>query len=542
MADYISSLTGVAMDQALIDMAEHTSEAYAVGERNGVPVDSSDVTYHNNARYYAQQAQSIAPASVTEAVRWDVAQTALTDANRALARENIKATSYNYNLLDNSWWGSGEVINSRGITSATLQSAQYYIDRWKFTYGSNAGSFVINSNGIAMTVGDNFQCIQAIKDPNKLNGKTLTASVMLADGTIYSGAITRVNGTQQVFYNANNVYMNMRTFDDFFLRVTANMTIRAVKLEIGSFSTLAYDSPPDYGEELTRCIYSTADPTDTYANNGFGRTNPNLLDNPFWGSNEVVNQRGVTSGTVPSGVYLQDRWYYTANVSNGTYSLGTNGMTITSPSGATQRIQQRFGLGDYLGGKTITASIMLSNGSIYTGTINRTAGTQETIVATSVGVGARFLSQGYFEVLVDSGQTVTIRAVKLELGSVSTLANDVPPDYATELAKCQYYFWRLNYRSYRCISTGIATSTTETFFDAPVPVTMRDATPTVSITGTLYAVRSGTTAAITSIAAQNSVRGASLSFKGVTTGLTQLTSVPIYTAANNVTIDVSCDL
>lgn len=32
------------------------AEAWAVGTRNGIPVDSSDPTYHNNAKYYAEQA------------------------------------------------------------------------------------------------------------------------------------------------------------------------------------------------------------------------------------------------------------------------------------------------------------------------------------------------------------------------------------------------------------------------------------------------------------------------------------------------------
>ena len=111
MADYISTLSGVQMDAALMDMAEHNSEAYAVGERNGNPVGADDVTYHNNARYYAQQAQSIAPASVTEAVRWDIAQTALTDANKAQARTNIDAGKNgawsNRNLLDNAYFVGG---------------------------------------------------------------------------------------------------------------------------------------------------------------------------------------------------------------------------------------------------------------------------------------------------------------------------------------------------------------------------------------------------------------------------------------------------
>lgn len=40
-----------------------------------------------------------------------------------------------------------------------------------------------------------------------------------------------------------------------------------------------------------------------------------------------------------------------------------------------------------------------------------------------------------------NGQAIGIRAVKLEIGTVSTLALDYVPDYATELLKCQRYFY-----------------------------------------------------------------------------------------------------
>lgn len=55
MADYVSTLTGSMMDVALTDMAQHTSEAWAVGKRNGIPVEEGDPTYHNNAKYWAEQ-------------------------------------------------------------------------------------------------------------------------------------------------------------------------------------------------------------------------------------------------------------------------------------------------------------------------------------------------------------------------------------------------------------------------------------------------------------------------------------------------------
>lgn len=56
MADYVSQLTGAQMDTSLLDMAQHTSEAWAVGERNGIPVEDGDPTYHNNAKYWAENA------------------------------------------------------------------------------------------------------------------------------------------------------------------------------------------------------------------------------------------------------------------------------------------------------------------------------------------------------------------------------------------------------------------------------------------------------------------------------------------------------
>jgi hypothetical protein len=36
--------------------SESNAEAWAVGERGGTPVPSSDVTYENNSKYYAEQA------------------------------------------------------------------------------------------------------------------------------------------------------------------------------------------------------------------------------------------------------------------------------------------------------------------------------------------------------------------------------------------------------------------------------------------------------------------------------------------------------
>ena len=46
--------------------SERNAEAWAVGERNGVPVNESDQTYHTNAKYYAQRCEH-AETAATEA-------------------------------------------------------------------------------------------------------------------------------------------------------------------------------------------------------------------------------------------------------------------------------------------------------------------------------------------------------------------------------------------------------------------------------------------------------------------------------------------
>ena len=105
------------------------AEAWAVGKRNGADVPSTDPTYHNNAKYYKDQAQGIAGG---EYVSYGAEQ-ALSDAQKAQARSNIgaaapyeagdniaitgqvistKAFPCNPNLLDN--WYFGNPVNQRG--------------------------------------------------------------------------------------------------------------------------------------------------------------------------------------------------------------------------------------------------------------------------------------------------------------------------------------------------------------------------------------------------------------------------------------------
>lgn len=287
MADFISALTGVQMDQALMDMAEHNSEAYAVGERNGIAVASDDVTYHNNARYYAQIASSQIVGDASSAVRWDTDQSeVLTDAQKAQARENINAASdsdvvkitsqtltsaeqaqaranimaggSNDNLLDNAYFvGGGSQlgdgvfpINQRGQSSYT--SYQVTIDRWTL-FG---GSVVLEADGITVTSSPDFG---QVLEPSRLPVGTYTASVKTEDGKIGSITFTTTGsqfytggamGDTGVTLNFIDLWAPDKTL---FSLQCQGVKIAAAKLEKGTVSTLANDPVPDFGEELRKC-------------------------------------------------------------------------------------------------------------------------------------------------------------------------------------------------------------------------------------------------------------------------------------------------
>lgn len=266
---YVSALDGGEMDSALMDMATHTSEAWAVGTRNGTPVSGGDVTYHNNAKYYsdkvstdtqraedaAARAEAAVPAGTAGAVFFDRVQS-LTTAQQEQAKANIMAGGTNPNLLDNPWFTAGNVVNQRGV--ATIPHTQYGIDRWKGEHGS--ATITVTDAGLAYQ-GVSADLYQPMESSLRtfLNGKTLTASVLKSDGTIESGSAVFTNGAKTQFISnietGSDVFISaVGNFNLRYLNHTSSVTVVAVKLELGSVSTLANDVPPDYGTELLKCL------------------------------------------------------------------------------------------------------------------------------------------------------------------------------------------------------------------------------------------------------------------------------------------------
>ena len=281
MADYVSALTGPEMDEALYDMASHTSEAWAVGTRNDEPVTSGDPTYNNNSRYWAgrsanyntnaqaaaARAEAAVPSGTAGAVFFDRAQS-LTDAQQAQAKTNIVAGGMsNPNLLFNPWF----LVDQRGGATYTGPTTGY--DMWRILTGTSMAN-ATNGKKISLAEGYHLNIMQFIPNDTMYNllGKTITVSIRGNSGIIYSitGTLPSsiASGSTHYFGNiyVGDVAINVRFQHDgeggysgynirFYTGATAafDIYVRAIKLELGPMSTLKYDMPPFFMDELRRC-------------------------------------------------------------------------------------------------------------------------------------------------------------------------------------------------------------------------------------------------------------------------------------------------
>lgn len=281
-------------------------------------------------------------------------------------------------------------------------------------------------------------------------------------------------------------------------------------------------------------------------NIGAGATNPNLLDNPWF----TVNQRGQASYT--SGTTV-DRWKFSAQPS--TVTVTTNGITLARGgiSGTPMQFVQQVeaDVWNSLIGRKATASVMLDDGSVYSTTATIAAdmtSTAATIGNTGFAIDIRGISSsGYRWIRIQSpynaaASSINIRAVKFEVGEMSTLANDAPPDYGTELAKCQRYFLRLE-SGYRIFGVGEALATTQIRIFVPTPVSMyKKSGATATMSGGIV-LRSIHNSSLTPTAMSLDailINGVDLTF--TVSGATQYAVYLGVQSGSNNPIDISCDL
>lgn len=189
----------------------------------------------------------------------------------------------------------------------------------------------------------------------------------------------------------------------------------------------------------------------------------NLLHN--WDFRNPVNQRGV-SGTISTAGYFYDRWMLNSG------SVTTNGSYLTIAAGAV--VEQRIE-GNLLASQVVTVTVMVG-GLTFSGTGTMPGSGTASVTIAGWGTATLGYATGYTYLRLSPTAASNVQAVKMELGTISTLHLDPPIDYGIELEKCLRYFQAFG--DYP-IMFGYAYATTGGFAVFPTLVKFR-ITPTMS--------------------------------------------------------------
>ena len=251
----------------------------------------------------------------------------------------------NHNYVEN--WDFTNPVNQRGQQS--YSTTGYCIDRWWRIFGVTT----VTDGGISITgvssesYGPAFR--QALSDPKKFAGKTVTISVLVDEitGGALSIACYKASGMNSGMVSAlvskqttspgvltttgtipDDVGSNTYPLLIVSISVSKGATakIRAAKLELGSEQTLAHNEGteqnpvwvlneiPDYGEELAKCQTSRADSTDTYANQEIAIINRNagahngIYRGKYLGSTVTAEQYAAINAGTFDDLYIGDYW------------------------------------------------------------------------------------------------------------------------------------------------------------------------------------------------------------------------------------------
>lgn len=219
----------------------------------------------------------------------------------------------NPNLLDNAWF----TINSRG-QSEYIGSGKYTLDRWFVESSGSTIKLVTDESTnetylswVTTVAAATHRLIQYIsKDTMQgVIGKKVTLTCYLKHDTNNNSTWIRCslvpkskydNSDYKNYYNNFEInpgdqFINYTTTFDFtaenninedyvlilwYFSGTRSLQIKTVKLEIGEISTLHMDTAPDIEQERLKCMLSTADQNDTYANKG-------ALTDDLWNSTKT---------------------------------------------------------------------------------------------------------------------------------------------------------------------------------------------------------------------------------------------------------------
>lgn len=250
------------------------------------------------------------PKAPTAAAGTNTTQIATTAFVEQAKNTRVPVYGLGKNLLDN--WYFRNPVNQRRQSS---YSSDYTIDRWKIVTG---GTVTLTSSGLSYTRTASSNGLVQFMTPSRVAGRTITASLLLGDGTMMraSAAIpsTPVAYTYYINKTEGNVnllyYLNGSSQFTYQISTTNDSAIvlQAVKLELGTEQTLCHNEGtdanlvwvlneiPNYEEELFKCSTSTADSSDTYAN----KANANATIR-YYTSQAVAAGSNTTIMRIPAG-------------------------------------------------------------------------------------------------------------------------------------------------------------------------------------------------------------------------------------------------
>ncbi len=363
--------------------------------------------------------------------------------------ETLKRRGYhsNLNLLIN---GDFRKPVNRNGKSKYIEAGPI-IDRWRLN-GDGEKSVELTDNGLKFT-----KTSGTYADLNYFfDIKQTSIFSVLFDNKLISLQINPpLSGNLVISFGGGYLYY-ISTDSLLKIRLTANISINlvAAKLELGNQQTLAHkdadgnwapNDPPNYDLQYLLCSqYSPS--TGEFV--GSQHSNPNLIDNAYWADKDyIINQRGQNEYTAYG--YSIDRYQIIA----ATLNINNNDITVSAPDDATNS-HMVYLFENIPKSQTVTLSMLVDelNGHCYMTGFGKSLTLEPGLNVLTHTIPENYQNNSLY-LLNHLQGTIKLKAAKLELGPVQTLAhkdengnwilNDPPPNKVLELAKCQRYFERL---------------------------------------------------------------------------------------------------
>ena len=215
------------------------------------------------------------------------------------------------------------------------------------------------------------------------------------------------------------------------------------------------------------------------ANIGAGASNRNLLMNPWY----TVNQRGAASYTANAALTV-DRWRLYSYSGAASVAPTDDGITLSFGANSGDALYQVIPSGLLEEGEDYTASVLLQDGTVESYTFTFAAASTFIQNGSSfrfhiIGTWGGGTLFGLLNMADGAARTLAVRAMKLEKGSYSTLGVDSSPNYAEELARCQFYFERIRATSNNMTLT-MGTAGSASVLYAMLAIKPKASQPTIS--------------------------------------------------------------